>query len=544
MSSPVRAVVERQVRRVRRRLFGQTLLQTLLVAWAAGLLLCTLFFLLRPFTFAGLSETGRWAVVTALLGAATLTGIVVASLRAPDGVAAALALDDRFGLKERVTTLLTLTPAQIESAPGQALLDDVNSRVNALAVASRFPLTVPWSRTLLPGGALALAVAACFIDPLLAGLRFGLHDAKAEQTVNTKEIQQQLDNLRKVSQERPTDQPKSDQLKELEEAWDKLIKAPIDLNDKEKVRERVGELRKLEEKMKDRLNDLKEKTEKTDALKKQLENLAVKGDKQMKEGPAKDFQDALAKGKFAKAQEALQKLKKELDQKKLTPEKQKELAEQFKQVEEKLKRLMDDHDLAKKLQKDLKDGKIDPEQLQREMNQNFKELKELADLMGQCARGLEAGSGDEAGEKLGKLIGKLDDLKLTEDELKELINDKDLLEDALEAMLGACDGDGDGDRNGLGQGGRPGRRRPIDPNDPKSKIVNQRQKAPVNPKGQQRIAGFVRGGSFSKIPAQAVEGAFKQAVQEAPEAIERQRIPDDAADLARGYFRKLGNQRE
>lgn len=544
MSSPVRLLVERQVRRVRRRLFAQTLLQTLLVAWSAGLLLCALFFLLRSFAFTGLGETGRWAVPAALLGAATLAGIVIAFWRAPNGVAAALALDDRFGLKERVTTLLTLTPAQAESAPGQALLADVNARVSALAVATRFPLTVPWTRTLLPGGALALAAAACFIDPLLAGLRFGFNTTNVEQTVNTKEIQQQLDNLRKVSQERPTDQPKSEKLKELEDAWDKLIKAPIDLNDKEKVRERVSELRKLEEKMKDRLNDLKEKTEKTDALKKQLENLAVKGDKQLKEGPAKDFQDALAKGKFAKAQEALQKLKKEMEKNKLSPEKQKELAEQFKQVEEKLKRLMDDHDLAKKLQKDLKDGKIDPEQLQREMNQNFKELKELADLMGQCASCLEAGASDEAGEKLGKLIGKLDDLKLTEDELKELINDKDLLEDALEAMLGACEGDGEGKMNGLGQGKRPGTRRPIDPNDPKSKIVHQRQKTPVNPKGQQRIAGFVRGGTFSKIPAQAVEGAFKQAQQEAPEALERQRIPDDAADLARGYFRKLGNQRD
>ena len=44
--------------------------------------------------------------------------------------------------------------------------------------------------------------------------------------------------------------------------------------------------------------------------------------------------------------------------------------------------------------------------------------------------------------------------------------------------------------------------------------------------------------------AKAVEGAFRQAVQDAPDAIDRQRIPQDAEDITRGYFRNLGNQKE
>jgi hypothetical protein len=41
-----------------------------------------------------------------------------------------------------------------------------------------------------------------------------------------------------------------------------------------------------------------------------------------------------------------------------------------------------------------------------------------------------------------------------------------------------------------------------------------------------------------------VGGAFRQAVQDAPEAIERQRIPNpEAADMVKGYFQKLGGQR-
>jgi len=95
----------------------------------------------------------------------------------------------------------------------------------------------------------------------------------------------------------------------------------------------------------------------------------------------------------------------------------------------------------------------------------------------------------------------------------------------------------------MGGGRVPGTLRPVDPNDPNSKIKNERIKAHVNPNSQQRITGYTKGGNFTKVPAKQVEGEFRQAAQQAPDAIERQRIPDDYADIARGYFRKLGNQK-
>ena len=96
----------------------------------------------------------------------------------------------------------------------------------------------------------------------------------------------------------------------------------------------------------------------------------------------------------------------------------------------------------------------------------------------------------------------------------------------------------------MGQGKFPGGVRPVGPEDPNSKIADKRQAGESDPKGQQRITGFVKGGNFSKIPAREVGGAFKQAVQEAPEALDRQRIPPDYADVARGYFQKLGGQKQ
>ena len=141
---------------------------------------------------------------------------------------------------------------------------------------------------------------------------------------------------------------------------------------------------------------------------------------------------------------------------------------------------------------------------------------------------------------MAKMAKQFEELELTEQELDDILRNMEALN---EAALGLGDALGDEDGMGMGAGDRPGGRRPIDPNDPNSKIINQRQKAQVNPNSQQRIVGCSSGGNFNKIPAKEVDGKFRQAQQQAPEAIERQNIPEDAAGIARGYFQKLGGQK-
>src|SRR5262245_19586425 len=125
MDNALRSRVERLVRRVRRRLFARTLLESLLLCWSAALLLSALWFLAWPLALAQADETWRWAVAGGFLALGTAGGIVLALLRTPNLVASALALDQQFALKERVTTLLTLAPNLAESPAGQALLADV-----------------------------------------------------------------------------------------------------------------------------------------------------------------------------------------------------------------------------------------------------------------------------------------------------------------------------------------------------------------------------------------------------------------------------------
>jgi hypothetical protein len=91
---------------------------------------------------------------------------------------------------------------------------------------------------------------------------------------------------------------------------------------------------------------------------------------------------------------------------------------------------------------------------------------------------------------------------------------------------------------GQGSGQRP------DGSQGKVRPFDARQNAQFNAKGQKVFDGFVPGQAFKKKSGVDLAGDIKQAAQEAPEAIETQRIPKAARDMAKGYFKNLGGQSE
>ena len=101
------------------------------------------------------------------LTAATLLAVALAYWRRTTVVSAALSLDERFQLKERITTSLTLDPRDGQSPAALALLADVERRVAPLYVSERFPIKVPWSAALVPVAAVVLVLLAFFYKPAL-----------------------------------------------------------------------------------------------------------------------------------------------------------------------------------------------------------------------------------------------------------------------------------------------------------------------------------------------------------------------------------------
>jgi hypothetical protein len=89
-----------------------------------------------------------------------------------------------------------------------------------------------------------------------------------------------------------------------------------------------------------------------------------------------------------------------------------------------------------------------------------------------------------------------------------------------------------------GAGRRPlGDEAPFRPFDTKAKTQ-------FDPKGKKIFDGYAPGQSFKKKSGAELVGEIRQASQEAPEAVEQQRIPKAAREMAKGYFRNLRYQND
>lgn len=102
----------------------------------------------------------------------------------------------------------------------------------------------------------------------------------------------------------------------------------------------------------------------------------------------------------------------------------------------------------------------------------------------------------------------------------------------------ANEGDGSGGE-GIGRG-----RRPLGPEGDYKSFDPGKQRVDFDAKGKKIFDGYAPGQNFRKQSSSELEGEIRQASQEAPEAIEQQRIPRSYRESAKGYFRNLSGQIE
>jgi hypothetical protein len=583
MARPARTPLQRQLHRVSRRLFWQTLLGCLVWCWSGALLLSAVWFLLQPHVLAEPPAWLRGAVAGGALLAGTLLAFVLAWRWTPSALTAALLLDEKFGLKERVTTTLTLGPGLEGSQAGQALLADVNQRMDKLDVGARFPVRLRWTDIVPPVATAALALLAFYYQPAQSQANIRARAAAEEKPANAEEIKEKLDRLRKeVRKEGPKDQKAAEKVKQIEAELDKIANKPHEK--KEQLRERIKELSAVEQEARRRENQLADKSQ---AVKDQLQQLnQMSRGTESQEGPAKDMEKALSQGNIERAKEEMKKLAEKLEKNQLSRKEKDQLAKQMNNLQKKLERASEQHrqNEEKRLQQQLKEGKIDAEALKRELSklkQDQHKMKDLAKQMAKCQNALKQGQGQQAAQSLQEAGQQLKDMQLNEQEMKEMRDLRDQMQ-RLEEAKGACckgtgEGQGEGQNEGQGQsknetlqaandgqseregnGGDnnrmgngmgqqasklPGGRRPENKNGP-SNAMERRAKTQFDSKGQKIFEGYVPGQAIKgKSPAE-ISGEIKRASQEAPEEIEQQRIPREYRDSAKGYFRNLSGQKE
>lgn len=559
-------LLDHQLACVRRRLFLQTLLQMLIWCWLVSLAGAAAWFLAEPYAVHDAAPSLRWMIAGSLLGAGAVLAVVLAGVRTPSRIAAALALDERFNLKERVTTTLTLSEAEQASPAGQALLADVQSRIGPLRVRDRFPVRVPWLAALLPVGAVVLVLLAFFYKPALTPTHAGSDQPLADNPVAKARIEKALRPLHRKPTKKPGERPTSEELQRLEAELDRLAQKPHDT--RKQARELVKDLTNAEDEVRKREKQL---ADRIDALKEQMKQVERLSRKDKKDGPARKLDKALDQADLKKAREEAERLgrqlladeevarlRKKMKDEKLTEEQKQEMREQLENlkdqeltreqkeqmeqqlqdIQDKLRRLTRSEEAKERVRELQRQGAINQEELERELDQidknmakldkeTLRQLQELAGKLGECQKCMKEGKEGEAAKKMAEAAEKLARLD-PNGECKELQQQLQQLQQARKAMCQALDG-----KPVPAAGKRP--ESPDGKTSAKEEWAHSRMD-----KGRLQVIDHVPGDGFKgpRKPAEMTE-EIRRASQEEPEALDRQRLPRSASDMARGYFEKL-----
>ena len=558
--------LDRQINRVRRRLFLQNLVERTMGCWLGSLVCAAGWFLLEPYVVRHAGMPSRWLVAGGFVTAGSALALLLTLRRIPSRVAAALALDERFLLKERTTTAALLSAKESATPAGQALLADANARLEPLRVRDRFPLRIPRLAVLLPFAAAGSVLLVCFSQPNRPPTHPSIHPLLVDNPLAKAQIDKAFRPLQRPTQKKPGERPKSEELQRLEAELDKLSQKPRDTQ--EQARALVKDLTEAEDRVRKREKELADRAE---ALKEQMKQIERLGHKEKLDGPAKKLDDALDRGdlkqardeaerlgKRLQADEEVARLRKKMKEDKLTEDQKREMRErlnklkdqelsreqreqmdeQLQDIKEKLERLTRSDEAKERLREMQRKGALNQEELERELDQIDKnlakideqtreQLQELANKLGECRKCLNEGKEDEAAKKLGEAAERLAQLD-PNGECQEMQRQVRQLQQARKAVCQALDG-----KPQPGAGSRP------ESKDGDTAVKEEWAHSSLD-KGRLQVIDHVPGDGFKgpRKPAEMTE-EIRRAAQEEPEALDRQRLPRSASDMARGYFEKL-----
>lgn len=543
--------LQRQVRIARRRLIVQQFCTALVwSSFAALVVALAAIGASKLWPLAG--ESPRWAALW--LGGALAAAVIAAGgwtwARRRSQLEAALEIDRRFGLQERVSSALALAPAERGTPAGEALLSDSIRRVSRLHVGERFRLGLG-RRALLPllPGALAF-VLAVFVENKLSE-----PSAQAKAAGDAAgQIRKSAQSLEKKLAERRQEARKKG-LGDAENLFNKLEQESKSLAAKNDA-DRKQAMIKLNDLAKD-IESRKQQLAGQNQLKQQLGRL-----KDLQKGPADKMADALKEGDFGLAKKELEKLRQQLENGKLNEAEKKQVAQQAEQLKQALEKLAAQHrqareELKKQIAEAEKQGQPDKaQQLQKKLDElkrqapQMDKLAKLAQKLGDCGKGLAQGQGKQAAQdlqeladQLGQMQNQADELAMLEDALGELLDAKESMDCKQCGGQGckACQGQGQGNNQdgkpgmGLGRGRGQGER-PKAPDDTKFYDSKVQQKPG---QGAAVVTGLVDGPNRKGQVQAEIKAQFSAEAVKNADPLTNQPLPRDKRRYTQEYFDAL-----
>lgn len=529
----------------------------------------------------GLGLTFAWPDVFAW----TAAGVVAASLgwalwRRPGVLAAARALDQAADLRESMSTALI-----VERSPDPwagAVVESACERARRVPVGRVLPIRGPewWWSPVVAGVVLVIAwIAMPNLDLLGRMARTRAEEEARRQVVEARaDLQAREQRLAEAMARAGLDLKK-----ELGEAPDP---AGEGLRPEEIRRAAIKRLTSLNE----RLNELQqgEKARQFESLKEAMQQLRQPGP-----GPLQDMSRHLAMGNFAKAEQALAELARQMESGQMSPEQREQLA---RQLENLARQLQNAGRRAQTLEQALARAGLDPEkaaelarkmladpaaaremleqvrQLSPEQQQKLAEMaRSMCEAAGQCsalgqalsdmarAMGQQGGSLGQMGAEAMAMAGQaLSEMEMLSQEMDALGAALEETQAQLASLCqggsgGRCEGDlmmageprigewaeGESDRMGSGSGG-PGKGMGPSTADSPADFKIDRTRQQVAHKGGPIIASRlvfgeqVRGESVAEL-AEAVQSGTHSAA----EALESHVIPRELHAAVKHYFGRL-----
>ncbi len=418
--------LNKQVRKAQRWLGLQRFVGVLGWCWFFALVIALGAIVLDKFRPTGVAP---WIWGVGALGVGVLAASCWAVIRGRGPVDAAIEIDRRFGLKERVSSAIAMSDEERESPLGRALVADAARRVRRIDVGEHFTIS-PGRQILLP---LIPAVIAVLVALFVGPLRSNRAQATTDPAVK-KQIEKSSDSLRqKLVEQRKRAQEQG--LKDAQDLFKRLEEGTEDLAKRSK-----GDRRQALVKLNDLSREVKQRRQElggAEQVRKQLGQL-----KQIEEGPADKFLEAVKQGEFSKALQELDQLKSKLADAKLSDEEKEKLARQLEQMRDKLEKLAEaqreaEEDLERRIQQARQAGRQgEADKLQEQLDQlrqqrpQMDQIQNMANKMGQCAQCLRDGQLKDAGNML-------DGLQADVQNLQEQLQELDMLNEAM-GQLGQC----------------------------------------------------------------------------------------------------------
>ncbi|HEX2475904.1 MAG TPA: hypothetical protein VHK01_14230, partial [Lacipirellulaceae bacterium] len=425
--------LQKQVARARRRLvleqfFGRLvwcLLGALTIAAAAVAIP-------RVLVVTNLPVNWDMAWLAGALGVGFLLAIAWTLIRRRSQLDAAIEIDRRFDLRERVASSLSLRPEEQSSAAGRAVVNDAVRAVKRIEVDEKFPVKLD-RRAWWPLVPAAIAfVLVTFVDNREASSSLDPNSTARVQ----KQIKQSAEAARKKIEEQRK-QAEQLGLKDAEGLFKKIEQGTKELAEKQ-----AADRTKATVKMNDLVKQIEQRREQLggkDSLKQQFQSM-----KNLGAGPAEKAANAMKQGDWKKAMEEVKELEKQLRDGKLDANAKEKLAKQLQQMKEKLeaaaearKQAMDD--LKKQIEQQRRQGNLAKAgELQEKLDklqkqeQQMNRLQQLAQQMGQIQKQLQQGDNQKAAQAMAKMADQLG-------KMQQQMNEMEMLDAAMENLEMAKD---------------------------------------------------------------------------------------------------------